>query len=64
MSDLIVALLGALILVSILIVVFVGAVKTFKRNWIIALLLLIFLTPIWVIWALIELFTGDVERRD
>lgn len=34
----------------------VGAIRTFRRNWIAALLLLIFLPGIWIIWLIIELF--------
>lgn len=53
------------VIVSILIIAFIigiihGAIKTFQRNWIAALLLLIFVFPIWVFWAIIEMFTGPI----
>jgi hypothetical protein len=38
-----------------------GGVKTFQRNWILALILLIFLTGLWFFWALVECFTGPVK---
>jgi hypothetical protein len=40
-----------------------GGVKTFQRNWILALILLIFLTGIWILWALVECFTGPVKQN-
>ena len=36
-----------------------GAIQTFRRNWIVALLLIIFLTPLWTCWAIVEIFMGD-----
>lgn len=33
-----------------------GAVQTFRRQPIVAILCVIFLFPIWVIWAFIEVF--------
>ena len=37
-----------------------GGIKTFQRNWMLALFLLIFLTVIWSLWALVECFTGPI----
>jgi hypothetical protein len=56
--EAIIAIIGIVIVVGIV----MGAIKTFQRNWIAALLLIIFLFPIWVIWALIEVFTGEIAK--
>ena len=39
-----------------------GVVKTFKRQPVVAILCLIFLFPIFAIWAFIELFTGSNNK--
>lgn len=57
--EAIIAIIGIVIVVGIV----MGAIKTFQRNWIAALLLIIFLFPIWVIWALIEVFTGEIAKE-
>ena len=38
-----------------------GAVQTFRRQPIVAILCVIFLFPIWVIWAFIEVFLPRPE---
>ncbi len=48
-------LIGAVIAVLI-VLVFGGAVQTFKRQPVVAILCVIFLGPIWIIWAFIEIF--------
>lgn len=40
-----------------------GAIKTFKRQPVVAILCIIFLFPIYVIWAFCELFTGRVNKE-
>ena len=40
-----------------------GAIQTFQRNWVAALLLLLILTPIWAIWAFIEIFMTKPEKQ-
>ena len=40
-----------------------GVVKTFKRQPIVAILCIIFLFPIYVIWAFCELFTGSIKKH-
>jgi len=40
-----------------------GVVKTFKRHPIVAILCIIFLFPIYAIWAFIELFTGSINKE-
>jgi len=39
-----------------------GVIKTFRRNDVVAIWCLIFLTPIWIIWAIVEVFTGPIEQ--
>jgi len=60
MDDQTAQIIGAIVVIAIIIGLIKGAIKTFQRNWIAALILLILLTPIWVIWAFIELFTGEI----
>lgn len=60
MEDQTAQIIGAIVVLAIIIGLIKGAIKTFQRNWIAALILLILLTPIWVIWAFIELFTGEI----
>ena len=41
-----------------------GAIKTFKRNAVVAALFLIFLLPVYVFWAFAEFFTSDnLEKK-
>lgn len=55
-----------LIVIVVAIVLFLlfikGVIKTFKRNAIVAALILIFLTPVFLVWAFAELFTGPIEE--
>jgi hypothetical protein len=44
------------ILIGILSLIMKGAIQTFRRNWLEAVLLIIFAFPIWFIWAVIEVF--------
>jgi len=50
-----------LICVVLLLLLVKGVVKTFKRQPIVAILCIIFLLPVYVIWAFVELFTGDIR---
>ena len=56
---------GLAIAVIVCIVLFIllvtGVIKTFKRQPVVAIICLIFLFPIFLIWAFIELFTGEIE---
>ena len=58
-TEIIVGLVAIVIIVALI----SGAVKTFRRNWLAALLLLIFIFPVWVIWAFIEMFTGEISIK-
>lgn len=53
---------GFIIAIALFIMFITGAIKTFKRNWIAALLLLIFVGPLWFCWAIIEAFRGPVQK--
>lgn len=56
--------IGGVIILAIIVCVIVGGIKTFQRNWLAALLLLILLFPIWIIWAFVELFTGKIDSTN
>lgn len=62
MGEEAVGIVGVIIGLLILVALLKGAIKTFQRNWIAALLLLIFLFPIWALWAFVEVFTGDIVK--
>jgi hypothetical protein len=50
------ALLVLLIVVLFIIGLVSGGIQTFQRQWVVALVLLVFFTPVWICWALIENF--------
>jgi hypothetical protein len=58
MNDVTIILVVCLIIVLLLIK---GVVKTFKQHPVVAILCIIFLFPIYAIWAFCELFTGSIE---
>jgi len=62
MDDTTFGIIGIVVILAILVGLFKGAVKTFQRNWIAALILLLVVTPIWAIWAFVEIFTGDINN--
>lgn len=45
----ILVIVGALVLLG-------GAIQTFRRQPVVAILCLIFLFPIWICWAIVEIF--------
>lgn len=58
---------GALVVFVVVFVVLIlllikGVVKTFQRNAVVAILCVIFLPPVWMIWAFVELFTGQINN--
>jgi hypothetical protein len=55
--------IALIITIVILIAMIKGAIKTFQRNWIAALVLLVLLFPIWLLWAFGELFTGEIAPK-
>ena len=58
--DLTILIIIAVVIVVILFVLG-GAVQTFRRQPVVAILCVIFLFPIWVIWALVEVFLPRPE---
>ena len=38
-----------------------GIQKTFRRQPVVAILCVIFLFPVWMIWAVVETFSDDIE---
>lgn len=63
MDDQTAGIFGVILILVIVVALIKGGIKTFQRNWIAALVFLIILTPIWAIWAFIELFTGDIVKE-
>ena len=61
--DPIASVLVGLGILVVIVVLFGGAIQTFKRQPIVAILCVIFLLPIWIIWAIIEIFQPDPDRR-
>ena len=62
----IVWIITLVVAIGLIVLFFKGMIQTFRRNWVLALLLLIFAGPIWFIWAIIEMFLrfnpSDAER--
>lgn len=54
---------GILIVLGLLYLVVRGGVRTFQRNWIAALLLLLLLAPVWLIWAIVENFMSKPVKE-
>lgn len=55
------AFIFALIIIVIVGSLINGAVKTFRRNIPAALLMMFLLFPLWVCWAIIEMWTPDLD---
>ena len=60
MDPITLALIAAAVLV-VIVLVLGGAIQTFKRQPIVAILCVIFLLPIWIIWAFVEIFLPDPD---
>ena len=52
----IVWIITLVVAIGLIVLFFKGMIQTFRRNWVLALLLLIFAGPIWFVWAIIEMF--------
>lgn len=46
----------AAVIIVIILVMLGGAVQTFQRQPVVAILCVIFLFPIWILWAIVEIF--------
>jgi hypothetical protein len=53
-----VSIIVAVIIVATVLAV-IGGYQTVKRNWILAILLFLFFSPLWLIWAYVELFLPE-----
>ena len=62
MDPITLGLVGLAILV-VIVVLLGGAIQTFKRQPIVAILCVIFLLPIWIIWAVVEIILPDPDKR-
>lgn len=62
MDDTTVAITILVILVVLFLLVIKGVIKTFKRHPVVAILCIIFLLPIYLIWAFCEIFTGSIDE--
>ena len=56
-------IIGPLLLLLFVFLSMFGVVKTFRRQPIVAILCIIFLMPIYIIWAFCELFTRPVPKK-
>lgn len=57
---------SALSLILIFVIFFAfgyGTVKAFQRNWLAALLLLLFFLPGLIVWAFVECFLGPAKQK-
>lgn len=48
--------IATIFIIALFIIIMKGAVNTFRRQPVVAILCIIFLFPIWLIWAFIEGF--------
>jgi len=60
MDQLIIVIIVCLFILLLLIT---GVVKTFKRQPVVAILCIIFLFPVYAVWAFCELFTGSINEE-
>ena len=49
-------IIAIVVVIGLIVLLFKGMIQTFRRNWILALILFIFAGPIWFVWAIIEMF--------
>jgi hypothetical protein len=55
-EEIIILLVVIFLILGAIFMCFKGMIQTFRRNWVVALVLLIFAGPIWFLWAIIEMF--------
>ena len=53
-------LIGLALLIGVLFLLG-GAIQTFRRQPVVAILCIIFLFPVWIIWAIVEVFLPRPE---
>jgi len=63
MDDVVGGAFAGILIVILLFLIIKGVIKTFKRQPIVAILCIIFLPPIYLIWAIVELFTAPIHKE-
>ena len=63
MDDQTIFIITIIICLVIFFLLIKGVVKTFKRHPVVAILCIIFLLPIYFIWAFCELFTRSINKE-
>lgn len=58
MADLVIALLSFVIAIWVIVVIIRGTFRAFSRNFFLALILFLILTPFFFVWAFIEGIPG------
>lgn len=58
-GEIILVIVAVLLLLFLLTFLIKGMIKTFVRQPIVAILCVIFLFPVWIIWAIIEALIDD-----
>ena len=58
-GEIILVIIAVVVLLYLLAFLIKGMIKTFLRQPIVAILCVIFLFPIWIIWAIIEALIDD-----
>ncbi len=56
-------LIAAALAIIVLLFLLGGAIQTFRRNVIVAVLMFVFLNPVWMLWALVECFMPDPRTQ-
>lgn len=62
-NNQVILLLAGVIGIIVVVGILKGAARTFRRNWVLALILIVLLTPIWLIWAMIEALAGPPTKK-
>ena len=55
--------IGLIIVIIIFALLIKGVVRTFQRNWIAAILLMIFIGPVYMIWVIVEIFRSKPQPK-
>ena len=57
------SVIGLIIGIIIFALLIKGVVQTFQRNWIAAILLMIFVGPVYMIWVVVEVFRSKPQPK-
>lgn len=61
--ETIVTIIGIALVIGLFYVIVRGGIQTFRRNWILALLLILFIGPVWILWAIVENFMDKPVKQ-